>query len=705
MSYQIDELLNTAPCGFLSVTDDGTILVANATLLELLGYEQNGLRGQKIKLILPAGSRIFYQTYFFPVLKLRGRAEEIYFSLKSKQGNEIPILANAVRREKAGVFVNDCIFIPIRQRIRYEDEILQAKKKAEAAIQAQQQAEIALRQQYERALLVKQITQKIRQSLNSQEIFATAANQIGLLFQVNRCLIYSYTDIPEPELIIVAEYLSPEQTSLMQSAIPIIGDAHAERMMIEDQVLASPDVFADPLLKNVSSFCQQVGLKSMLAVRTSYQGKPNGAIKLHQCDRFRDWQNWEIDLLQELSHQLSIAIQQANLYSQLEIELKERKRAEKIIRQQTEREIVLRKITQLINQSFDLPEIFKIASAGIFKCFQADRVGIFKFHPDSNFYSGEFIAEILAVGFNSALGTIINDHCFVEKYVILYQQGRIHAITNIYKAGLEDCYLNILEQFQIKANLVVPLLNSKNLWGLLCVHQCSTPRYWQDFEINFVQQIANQLAIAIQQVDLFQKLQKELAQWKQAEARLIEDNEELIAATRLLEKLVNTDGLTQIANRRCFNNRLEQEWQRLHRKNQPLSLLLFDIDYFKYYNDCYGHPLGDKCLINIAQAVQKEVCRPEDLVARYGGEEFVVILPNTDLERAKMIASKIHTTIKNLAIPHQSSKVSNIVTISLGISRMIPILELSPATIIEQADQALYQAKQQGRNQYVVFSI
>ena len=190
---------------------------------------------------------------------------------------------------------------------------------------------------------------------------------------------------------------------------------------------------------------------------------------------------------------------------------------------------------------------------------------------------------------------------------------------------------------------------------------------------------------------------------KQVEEELQQTESKLRLANQELQKLVNIDGLTQIANRRCFDQSLEQEWERLYREQQPLSLLLFDVDYFKLYNDSYGHQMGDDCLIKMALAVQQVVSRPTDLVARYGGEEFVVILPNTDLTGAMAIAQWVHAAIKDLAIPHQASKISDTVTISLGITSQIPASELSAATLIEQADQALYRAKQQGRNQSVVF--
>ena len=191
---------------------------------------------------------------------------------------------------------------------------------------------------------------------------------------------------------------------------------------------------------------------------------------------------------------------------------------------------------------------------------------------------------------------------------------------------------------------------------------------------------------------------------KQAEIALAEAESSLRGANQELQKLVNLDGLTQIANRRCFDERVVYEWQRLYRDRQPLSLLMFDVDYFKRYNDYYGHQLGDQALLLIAQAVDQLVCRPADLVARYGGEEFIVILPNTNLEGAIAVAKNLHQAIADLQIPHQDSDVSDIVTVSMGLASDIPNLDRSPYVLINQADQALYYAKQQGRNRSVIFA-
>ncbi|WP_375497768.1 diguanylate cyclase domain-containing protein [uncultured Nostoc sp.] len=174
-------------------------------------------------------------------------------------------------------------------------------------------------------------------------------------------------------------------------------------------------------------------------------------------------------------------------------------------------------------------------------------------------------------------------------------------------------------------------------------------------------------------------------------------------ANQKLEKLVNLDGLTQVANRRCFDGRLEAEWQRLAREQQPLSLILFDVDKFKFYNDYYGHLEGDDCLIRIAQTVQQTVYRPADLVARYGGEEFSVLLPNTDLAGSIKVAQNIQQAIHDQAIPHARSDVKDIITLSLGITCIIPTYDIKPDTLIASADKALYNAKQKGRDRYCTF--
>ncbi len=169
-------------------------------------------------------------------------------------------------------------------------------------------------------------------------------------------------------------------------------------------------------------------------------------------------------------------------------------------------------------------------------------------------------------------------------------------------------------------------------------------------------------------------------------------------ANERLEQLSRTDSLTGLANRRSLDEYFNREWRRAIREQQPISFILFDLDYFKRYNDTYGHPMGDTCLVQVAQAAMSTVNRSSDLVARYGGEEFAVVLVNTGLQGAYQIAERIRQTVLQLNIPHHTSLVSDRVTLSLGVSSMIPVLGTQPNALIRQADQALYAAKAAGRN-------
>ena len=170
--------------------------------------------------------------------------------------------------------------------------------------------------------------------------------------------------------------------------------------------------------------------------------------------------------------------------------------------------------------------------------------------------------------------------------------------------------------------------------------------------------------------------------------------------TQQLQKLASSDGLTQIANRRYFDQYLAQKLT----EQKKLSLILCDVDYFKLYNDTYGHQAGDVCLQQVANALRNSV-RQFDLVARYGGEEFVVVLPNTDAQKALYIAERIQFKVRSLEIPHKSSRVSQFLTLSCGVAGCPPQSKISSTELIEAADQALYVAKQAGRNRTAVANI
>ena len=176
---------------------------------------------------------------------------------------------------------------------------------------------------------------------------------------------------------------------------------------------------------------------------------------------------------------------------------------------------------------------------------------------------------------------------------------------------------------------------------------------------------------------------------------------ELQKANLELRNLASLDSLTQLANRRKFDEYLGLEWRRMAREKGPLSLILCDVDYFKYYNDTYGHQGGDDCLRQIASILSNSVTNPADLVSRYGGEEFAIILPNTEMSKAVNVAEVIQEFLRELKIIHVASSVSRYVTMSFGIATITPGLDVTPENLVATADVALYEAKRQGRNRIV----
>jgi diguanylate cyclase (GGDEF)-like protein len=362
----------------------------------------------------------------------------------------------------------------------------------------------------------------------------------------------------------------------------------------------------------------------------------------------------------------------------------ERQRTEATLRQQAEREKLMKKMSDRIRQSLDLKEILDTTVDEVRHFLQTDRVVIYCCESDR---PGEVIAESIKF---EVPQSVVNCE---QLHLSLAPINSIQAIEDVIARSPEDIFL--LAEHQIRAVLTLPIWQSQRnhshqhlsspeerLWGMLVAQNYHHPRKWQNWEIDFLQQLATQVAIAIQQSELYTQLQ---------------------IVNRRLQQLAILDGLTGLANRRYFDRVLRNEWQRLTREQKPLSLILCDIDYFKGYNDTYGHPEGDRCLQKVAQLLKAAVKRPADLVARYGGEEFAFILPDTNAVGALVIANYVLKQVRKLRIPHEASDISHYVTLSLGTATKIPNSHLAVENLVKMADDALYQAKKQGRNQIIQY--
>lgn len=189
---------------------------------------------------------------------------------------------------------------------------------------------------------------------------------------------------------------------------------------------------------------------------------------------------------------------------------------------------------------------------------------------------------------------------------------------------------------------------------------------------------------------------------KQEMDRRMEVTRQLEEANKKLKLLSSLDGLTGIANRRHFDEIIEKEWRRAMRGQTPISFIMVDIDHFKKFNDGYGHQAGDDCLKKVAIALANEMKRPGDFLARYGGEEFACILVDTGSKAARIIAEKVRSKIEGMKVPHDFSDAMDVVTISMGLSTVVPKPGMTFEKLIEAADKALYNAKHEGRNRVKV---
>ncbi len=194
------------------------------------------------------------------------------------------------------------------------------------------------------------------------------------------------------------------------------------------------------------------------------------------------------------------------------------------------------------------------------------------------------------------------------------------------------------------------------------------------------------------------RLKMEIDSRKERERELTEMAEQLDAANKKLTRMSYLDGLTDVPNRRYFEEFFAKEWKNAIRENDFLSLIMFDIDCFKAYNDTYGHLIGDDCLKKIAHALSNALKRPRDFLCRYGGEEFIAVLPNTDGKGAFEVANRFLKKTKKLKINHKTSPVSKNVTISIGVATIKPDRKTKSNFLITEVDKALYEAKQSGRN-------
>ncbi|NEQ34822.1 MAG: GAF domain-containing protein [Okeania sp. SIO3I5] len=371
--------------------------------------------------------------------------------------------------------------------------------------------------QVEQQKTLARVIKRVRATLDLEEIFQVTATEVRQLLKADRVAVFRFYPEKDWEGEIVSEDVADEWESALGAVVHdhCFGGEYSIYYQ-KGRVQATTDIYAVGLKDCHITILERFQVRANLVVpllKSTEQGElPElwGLLCIHQCSNPRHWQYYEIDFVQQIADHFGLALQQEGAFKNLE---------EKAIQLtiSVEQQKALARVIKRIRITLDLQEIFQVTATEVRQLLKADRVAVFRFYPERD-WEGEIVSEDVANEWESTLGVEVYDYCFGTNFAVDYQKGRVQAVADIYAAGLSDCHIKILERFQVRANLVVPLLKSTEqgeipeLWGLLCIHQCSKPRYWQYYEIDFVQQIADHFGVALQQEDVFKQVERQAAE-------------------------------------------------------------------------------------------------------------------------------------------------------------------------------------------------
>ncbi|WP_242038151.1 GAF domain-containing protein [Tolypothrix sp. FACHB-123] len=358
--------------------------------------------------------------------------------------------------------------------------------------------------------------------------------------------------------------------------------------------------------------------KSLFCTPINYQGKLLGILYLENSLTAEVFTSDRVEVINLLCTQAAIALENASLYQQAQ------NYAQQLERSLAQQKTLFNAVTQ-IRESLDLEAIFAAVTQNIRRILNTDRVGIYQFNLETGYEYGEFIAEDVLPTFPSALAIKVQDHCFGENYATLYKQGRFCAIADIYTADVPECHRAILAQFQIKASLVVPIMEDDELWGLLCIHQCDRYRDWHSSEIQFAQQIAVQMGVAIKQTKLLIQTRQQATQLEQTLQHLQE--------TQL--QLVQNEKMSALGNLVAGV---------AHEINNPVSFIAGNLNPAEnYVQDLFGLiDLYQENLPNPSEDIQAEI---EAIDLEYLREDLPKLIDSMKLgvERIRDISTSLRT--------------------------------------------------------------
>jgi methyl-accepting chemotaxis protein PixJ len=397
----------------------------------------------------------------------------------------------------------------------------QAEYLQQIQTQSEQRAKEA---QLERTLA--KVVDRIRQPFELEKIFEVTTQEVRKLLNVERVTIYKFREDYFGDFVFESETGGWPKLVGSGWEDPYLNEHQGGRFR-NNEALVVDDVYNAGLTDCHVEALEDFGVKSCLVVSIFQGTKLWGLLSAFQHSGARHWEESETKVLTQVGTQLGIALQQAEYLEQLQ------EKSAQIARTADLEKAAATIISQL-RQSLDTESLFRITTRGIRNQLQVDRVGIFRFTPESKFGETEMVAEDVVPQYSAALPHKIKDHCFAQNMAQNYQMGRIFASVDVHEEDLADCHLAILAQFQVRANLVVPITKRGELWGLLCLHQCSGPRQWETNEIEFTRRIASQFGVALEQTEYLEQLQEQSSQLVQTAER---DKTIAKISTKILQSL------------------------------------------------------------------------------------------------------------------------------------------------------------------------
>jgi len=373
-----------------------------------------------------------------------------------------------------------------------------------------------------------EIIGKIRSSLDLDTIFQIAVTEVHRLISCERTIIYKFDQ--EYNGVVVAEALEPGWP--VSLGVPLVDTCFREskaQKYSNGRIFVADDIYEMGLTPCHVRLLERFAIRANLVVPILQSDRVWGLLLCQQCSGPRHWLDSEINALYQIGAQLSVAISQAEALKRTEQRTRE------------ERDQLLSFIARL-RGSLELSEIFSTTVTEVQRLLGVDRAIVYRFDED---YNGVVVAEAITAGWTASLGVPIVDTCFQETQASQYTGNRIFVADDIYEAGLTPCHLKLLERFEVKANIVVPILQVDKVWGLLICHQCAAPRRWQESEINLLYQIATQLTVAVQQSELVQRIQRQA----RAEKEKLQLRDRLSAVISEFRRTLEVDTIFQTAMR------------------------------------------------------------------------------------------------------------------------------------------------------------